>query len=159
MKKRKGFVSNSSSSSFVCEVCGSEESGMDMCLDDAGMAECKNGHIVCQEHMIDRVDKMTLEELRTIYSTFEDITDDEDVSDADLKEVVKEKLFEGDDGYYEVPIIACPVCNFNVLIDDDYINYIQMKLGVTRHGVLNEIRDKYKSYDEFREAIKVSIKK
>jgi hypothetical protein len=34
-----------------------------------------------------------------------------------------------------------------------------MTLGVTRHGVLNEIRDKYKSYDEFREAIKVSIKK
>ena len=27
MKIRSGFVSNSSSSSFVCEVCGTSESG------------------------------------------------------------------------------------------------------------------------------------
>ena len=47
MKKRKGFVSNSSSSSFVCDVCGNDVSGMDMCLDEAEMAECKNGHTVC----------------------------------------------------------------------------------------------------------------
>lgn len=30
MKYRKSFVTNSSSSSFICEVCGEVESGYDM---------------------------------------------------------------------------------------------------------------------------------
>lgn len=47
MKIRKGFVSNSSSSSFICDACGSEESGMEMNLDQAGMSECEGGHTIC----------------------------------------------------------------------------------------------------------------
>jgi hypothetical protein len=43
MKIRSGFVSNSSSSSFVCDVCGENISGMDIGLSDAGMFECMNG--------------------------------------------------------------------------------------------------------------------
>lgn len=30
VKFRNGFVSNSSSSSFICEICGEEESGYDI---------------------------------------------------------------------------------------------------------------------------------
>ena len=36
-KYRKDFVTNSSSSSFVCDVCGETASGWDMGLSDAGM--------------------------------------------------------------------------------------------------------------------------
>ena len=50
MKIRKGFVSNSSSSSFVCDVCGEEVSGMDMCLSEAEMSQCVNGHTFCNDH-------------------------------------------------------------------------------------------------------------
>lgn len=42
MKIRTGFVSNSSSSSFVCDVCGNIESGWDLGLNDAEMCECVN---------------------------------------------------------------------------------------------------------------------
>ena len=52
MKIRSGFVSNSSSSSFICEVCGENASGWDMCLVDANMVECVNGHIFCEDHVI-----------------------------------------------------------------------------------------------------------
>jgi hypothetical protein len=52
MKIRKGFVSNSSSSSFICDVCGTAESGRDYSLEDAGMYECENGHIFCDTHIL-----------------------------------------------------------------------------------------------------------
>ena len=44
MKIRKGFVSNSSSSSFVCKICGETESDYDLSLRDANMACCENNH-------------------------------------------------------------------------------------------------------------------
>ena len=44
MKLRKGFVSNSSSSSFVCDICGGIESGWDLSYSDVDMTECSKGH-------------------------------------------------------------------------------------------------------------------
>lgn len=35
MKFRKSFVTNSSSSSYICEYCGKEASGWDMSLSEA----------------------------------------------------------------------------------------------------------------------------
>lgn len=52
MKIRYGFVSNSSSSSFICDVCGNNVSGMDLCLDEAGMLECVQGHVFCKDHKL-----------------------------------------------------------------------------------------------------------
>ena len=53
MKIRTKFVSNSSSSSYQCTVCGQEVSGWDMCLSEAEMTECVNGHCFCDEHMLE----------------------------------------------------------------------------------------------------------
>jgi hypothetical protein len=50
MKTRKGFVSNSSTSSFLCEVCGSIEAGRDASPSDFGMSECVHGHVFCDCH-------------------------------------------------------------------------------------------------------------
>lgn len=52
MKLRKGFVSNSSSSSFVCDFCGSVESGYDACLSDFDMSMCEHGHTFCNDHTL-----------------------------------------------------------------------------------------------------------
>jgi len=52
VKVRNGFVSNSSSSSFICDVCGSVKSGWNLSLQDADMIECANGHTVCTSHLL-----------------------------------------------------------------------------------------------------------
>ena len=50
MKFRMSFVTNSSSSSYVCDICGAEQSGMDMDLGLAGMFRCANDHAMCECH-------------------------------------------------------------------------------------------------------------
>jgi hypothetical protein len=56
MKTRLGFVSNSSSSSYTCQICHRTESGMDLGYYDAGMWQCKLGHTFCAEHAVGEVD-------------------------------------------------------------------------------------------------------
>ncbi|TET14853.1 MAG: hypothetical protein E3J82_01490 [Candidatus Thorarchaeota archaeon] len=51
MKVRLDHVTNSSTSSYICEVCGELYSERDACLSDAEMMECVNSHVVCQSHL------------------------------------------------------------------------------------------------------------
>jgi hypothetical protein len=51
MKYRLDYVTNSSSSSFVCDVCGSVEAGYDLGMSDCGMSECVKGHTFCDYHV------------------------------------------------------------------------------------------------------------
>ena len=50
MKVRQGFVSNSSSSSFICTVCGNVEVAYEG-LSEIGYTECEHGHVMCDEHV------------------------------------------------------------------------------------------------------------
>lgn len=52
MKIRRGFVSNSSSSSFICDITGEEVQGYDMGVREAGMYGCENGHYFLEEFLI-----------------------------------------------------------------------------------------------------------
>lgn len=99
MKVRKGFVSNSSSSSFICDLSGQVESGMDCCLTDVDMVQCEKGHTF-------------------FYGSFPDVKawvndtidydsgDDEEESETDTN---VEARNEGDN--YGLPARLCPICN------------------------------------------------
>jgi len=50
MKIRNGFVSNSSTSSFICDFCGDVTADRDLSMEDAGMLKCENGHLFCNAH-------------------------------------------------------------------------------------------------------------
>ncbi|KKN52892.1 hypothetical protein LCGC14_0607980 [marine sediment metagenome] len=55
MKTRLGFVSNSSSSSFICLISDEVVSGMDLELEEAGMYECINGHVFSEQYLLEDV--------------------------------------------------------------------------------------------------------
>jgi len=60
MKTRLGFVSNSSSTSFTCDVCGGTEGGWDsMSPEEMGFSLCEHGH----EYHIDCVPKPNTDNL------------------------------------------------------------------------------------------------
>ena len=51
MKIRTGFVSNSSSSSFICQICNESADGWDWNNHCGDKLMCVNGHCFCQEHV------------------------------------------------------------------------------------------------------------
>lgn len=54
MKIRLGFVSNSSSSSYVCEICSNAVEVYDTPINELGFCQCDSGHIFCLEHSLDQ---------------------------------------------------------------------------------------------------------
>jgi len=129
MKIRHGFVSNSSSSSFTCDVCGCTESGYDASLEEFEMFECKNGHTICIDHM----DKEQKEAFDTYQEEGQDGVDEDD-------------YFEG---YYEVPIKFCPICQLTSLSDSDMLSYLKKKHSIDSKTTLIEIKEKFGDYKEF----------
>lgn len=150
-KYRLGFVSNSSSSSFVCDVCGFEASGWDMCLSECEMFECENGHTLCNEHMI----KPTKEWLKDyIYKIKQEYKiSDEDFNnwvkdeDIDLDNLSEDNIKDFDYEYgggealvYNVPECLCPLCNFEELDMDDAMAYLLKTTPYTETEVFEYVK-------------------
>lgn len=57
MKVREGFVSNSSSSSFVCGVCNRVSEGFDWNNSSGGIVTCEKGHQFCYDHSLNKDDE------------------------------------------------------------------------------------------------------
>lgn len=128
MKIRTGFVSNSSSSSFVCDVCGESVGGWDLSLSEAEMCECINNHTICQEH-----------------------SDQERISAA---EEAAEEADEDCDFIYELPAELCPCCSFENVATSDLVAFLLMWAGSTREQVAEKMRTTYGSYEEFKAGTK-----
>lgn len=164
MKTRTGFVSNSSSSSFVCNVCGTAESGMDASPSDFEMSECTNGHIFCNSHAEDLfVDYDKFREYILEYIKSDKYLNEEekkekcieldDTSNDDLIDYMKKYLQEYG---YGVPECQCPICSFSSLNPKNGFDYLKKTLTLTDEKILSEIRGRFKNYKEFREFLKTN---
>jgi hypothetical protein len=119
-------VSNSSSSSFVCDVCGHDESGWDISLSDANMVTCANDHTFCEDHVIGDWDT--------------------------VRARIEEKLGDDYDEYelrYEIPAEFCPICNQTVLTDHDFLRYLVKVTGITNKKALTQITKEFSNYSDF----------
>lgn len=171
MKYRVGFVTNSSSSSYVCEVCGHDESGWDMCLSDAEMVQCVNGHTFCEDHMenldskemvlrllegnIKKYKKLVdenpdrdyyknyLNDYQNSYDTYSQEDADEDWDE------LKEKY----EWRYELSEDLCPICSFGTLTNYQVAKYLEKKYGVNLDDLRNELKENFSSYNDFKKFI------
>ena len=148
MKFRKDFVTNSSSSSYVCEICGRTESGWDMGLSECEMMECVNGHVFCCDEALEipskkEMIKMILENEwnKDVWTSrsdgYKDYTEDE------LLAMSEDDLFHdfcSESGYYDVPECVCPICQFIEYSEYDLSAYLLKEYGISRDEVFAEVK-------------------
>ena len=149
MKIRKGYVSNSSSSSFICDYCGCHEEGYDISMREVGMMGCEKGHIFCESHMNINIDYKDIA-ISMINDMIKYYTNSEYIAlkrQSNQLERYKEFLAkienhideEYDDFYQEfldengfnyacdLPSKYCPICSMSVLSDSDIADYYNTK--------------------------------
>lgn len=156
MKIRNGFVSNSSSSSFTCDVCGHTTSGWDLALDDAGMYECSLGHYYCDNHKLKAT--LTLEEMRKelLLAAYSDNkkTEIENTPNENIPDLYKETDWkEGGEGRYMGASCYCPVCQIQALPDSDLVKWFLLENKMTRQDAIVCVKEQYKTYQKFKDTI------
>lgn len=128
MKIRNGFVSNSSSSSFVCRVCGNTAGGYDVSLRDFDMTSCERGHCLCNHHLDDYLKCEEKKELQD---------------------------WEKENGDDEVPEKFCPICRLRAIDPSDLVKYLLKRAGKTEAEVTMEICDEHGgNLKSFKESLK-----
>ena len=140
IKYRKCHVTNSSSSSFVCDICGRVESGWDIGVEDAEMYECVNGHTFCwDEALINYGDKEDL--IRMILEEGWNKTYSRDIiPEEKLNNMEWEDLMEFTENGYCVPEGFCPICNFIEYSESDLSKYLLKEYGISRDEVFAEVK-------------------
>ena len=160
VKIRTGFVSNSSSTSFTCDVCGETWGGWD---GDYGISTytCENGHDICEKDMIE--DEITFKDLIKHYENNKKIISnwDEELLE-DLKEAIKDKdrdcllellFYELD----EVPPEFCPLCTFKHISDHDMNKYLKAELRMNDSMIRIQMRERFKDYGQLQKFCRDNI--
>lgn len=153
MKIRDGFVSNSSSSSFVCDICGENNYGDSENPEEIGFSTLTCGHTICKSKLLKISGK---EYIKCVKEYFEG----------------RLKLFEKDKWYYtdtlkflekinqvtkkvEASYILrnntdytniwkeCPICTNKILLPKDKLNYLLVKLNIDETELTKEIQEKF----------------
>lgn len=155
MKVRTGFVSNSSTTSFECDICGYSETYHDsISCSDFDVIYCEFGHCLCVHH---------------IEEYFPDVGDNYENEDGELSveycPFCQNILFTNKDlGLYLLKEHGVPkeevfayIKSINkrrrVLRDEEYVEYVLKKIGKTSEDIELDINVKFKTFADFWEYI------
>jgi len=155
MKIRVGFVSNSSSSSYVCDICGEASSGYDFGLEDVDMFQCGN-HTFCSKHANISIEDLSIDQIRNycISSAY----------NKDLKEELKiicekdiidrwEQEFRFEMRYH-VPEEECPCCQLINPTEYQIKCYLLWLIKKDEKDVISEMKEKFGTTSKMFEVIK-----
>ena len=146
MKIRQGFVSNSSSSSFICDMCGYNVEGRDLSVEDADFYYCENGHEICGDCMnapVDKPDDWSVwnEENDGISEKYCPLCNFEELDFADARRYLLKTT-----KYTEEEVLDW-VKSVNKrrkkLRDEEYVEYVCRQLGITTTELLKQLDDKF----------------
>jgi len=130
MKTREGFVSNSSTSSFICHVCGEKFTGMDACPSEFDCLECPNGHIMCSEHLDSPLEPVFMDGCEHEFD----------------RETIKfcpecGAAAKIEDDEFSMAVGNCPVCQFKIYAESEMAKYLEKTRGVNRDEVFAKIKE------------------
>lgn len=151
MKFRLDYVTNSSSSSYVCEICGRTESGWDIGLSECEMMQCVNGHVFCYGESLDMPTKQEMVKviLENEWNKTEDYnwrtgeSTEQVYTEYELLEMDDDTLFFDfycEEGYYGVPECVCPICQFIEYSEYDLSAYLLKEYKIPRDEVFAEVK-------------------
>jgi len=150
MKVRLGFVSNSSSSSFVCDLCGETFGGRDLSPSDVYHCDCENGHTICRDgivgELLEEDDYYEIPASNCPFCLFLNFTD------YDVKRYLEAK--------YKVDqkVVFEEVKQLNKrrkkLYDPEYNDYVYRNFNTSSVVEEDAIKSQFKTFDEFQNWVK-----
>ena len=170
MKIRKGFVANSSSSSYICEVCDAVLTVYDSFYEDLGVVFCENDHVLEECHLkegvvaknyLDKDDAIKLIEelvefhqdyimkygvedyrLRYIEEGIDLIKDINKVKDDSWEEFFFENIANYISWEYKPTIKAkdCPLCTIEHVSRHTKLEYLLRTLGMKEEELEEQIK-------------------
>lgn len=154
MKIVKGFISNSSTSSFICDICGHQESGWDYSLLDCEMIKCINEHTFCQEHLPEIFYEENVDENGECSEESCPICQFQEIGCRDVyRYFVKKYNFSPEEAFEEIKKINK---RRRKLYDTEFVEYGLKKLGITSGEFLRDLKDTFKTYSEFMKYLRVN---
>ena len=151
MKIRLGFVANSSSSSFVCEICGRSESGFDASIKDFDMINCVNYHTFCIDEAVEDIQYSEDVDEYSVPEKYCPICSFLTFSNLDLsKYLLKITGIPRDEVFADVKKLNP---RRKKLYDNEYIMYACTKGNIDKDALMTEVKQKFETYAAFKKYI------
>lgn len=163
MKIRNGFVSNSSSSSFVCDACGTDYDGYDGDYGDIRHLNCCNGHNLCSDCEIgEDTPRLSIEQMREIliqensgnsgYIKLLSRARDSEITELYTSEFGDEDETDDDsfDDGCDIGVKRCPICQYTEMREIDAINYLLIQGGITKSELLKKMKSDFPNYADLK---------